>query len=331
MIKPIISVIIPCYNSCKTINGTLCSVLDQISIPKSRYEIIIVDDCSTDETLKTVENAVKEKAISNLRMFSLKTNKGVSFARNFGIQHSSGDWIIFLDADDKLNRESLSKIDTYSSFSNKKFDLLAFGYEVVTSTESKDYTSYTYGNQSFKGNDFLKLFLSKKVNLHMSSIAYRKDFLINSHIFFEVGKKIAEDLQFVILCLYNARSVFYSDYKLFYYQVFNSTAMNKYEYYSLEMAKSVTDLSEFFNNLISDENQSFFDFYLVNYFAYNLFIIHKSKSVSRKGLMLLINNVSILHKKAYPLNWRRYIYLRLIKMLPVKLYIKYCLWRKRDC
>lgn len=89
---PLISVIIPLYNKEKSIQKTIKSVLDQTY---GDYEIIIINDGSTD---KSEEEALK---IDSQKIILLTTeNKGVSKARNYGIQKSSGEIIAFLDADD---------------------------------------------------------------------------------------------------------------------------------------------------------------------------------------------------------------------------------------
>jgi GT2 family glycosyltransferase len=89
---PIISVIVPAYNSEQTILETIESVLQQTF---SDFELIVINDGSTDRTLELL-NTVKDP---RLKIFSYP-NAGVSVARNRGITHTSGDFIAFLDHDD---------------------------------------------------------------------------------------------------------------------------------------------------------------------------------------------------------------------------------------
>lgn len=97
-----ISVVIPCYNSADTIGRALNSVLSQTW---SKFEIIVVDDCSKDNTVETVESFLNEK----VRLIKLDVNSGGSFARNVGIDHSQGDYIAFLDADDYWREDKLER------------------------------------------------------------------------------------------------------------------------------------------------------------------------------------------------------------------------------
>lgn len=99
--KPLVSVIIPTFNAGKYISDAITSVLNQDYRP---IEIIIVDDGSDDDT-KTIVNQFEKKEI----YYYYKENGGVSSARNFGIEVSHGEYIKFVDADDILAENALSK------------------------------------------------------------------------------------------------------------------------------------------------------------------------------------------------------------------------------
>lgn len=95
-----ISVVIPCYNSSKTIIPCVESVFSQTFLPK---EIIVIDDGSTDNTLMLLEK-LKERSPKEIDFYILsQKNSGPSVARNKGIQYAKGEWIAFLDSDDKWN------------------------------------------------------------------------------------------------------------------------------------------------------------------------------------------------------------------------------------
>lgn len=102
--KIMFSIIVPIYNGAKTVASTLN---DLLSIPYDKYEIIIVDDGSTDNTKQILSDYVDHK----IRVLHHKTNRGVSAARNLGLAKAKGDYIIFVDSDDSLTKESLSILD----------------------------------------------------------------------------------------------------------------------------------------------------------------------------------------------------------------------------
>lgn len=106
-----ISVIIPAYNRAGIIRDAITSVLTQSVTP---YEIVIVDDCSTDNTSKIID-AINAP---NIRYIKLNKQSGAQVARNIGINAAKGDWIAFNDSDDewlptKLEKqiESLKDVD----------------------------------------------------------------------------------------------------------------------------------------------------------------------------------------------------------------------------
>ncbi len=95
-----ISVIIPLYNKETAIARCIKSVIDQTM---TDWELIIVDDGSTDNSSSVVSSFLKNERIK----YFLKDNGGVSSARNYGVEHSHGEWIIFLDADDYFLADAL--------------------------------------------------------------------------------------------------------------------------------------------------------------------------------------------------------------------------------
>lgn len=90
---PEVSVVIPVYNRERLIGRAIQSVLDQTF---QDFELIVIDDHSSDNTLRTLEN-IRDRRI---RVFSHKRNLGAQAARNTGIRNSKGRWISFLDSDD---------------------------------------------------------------------------------------------------------------------------------------------------------------------------------------------------------------------------------------
>ena len=97
-----VSVIIPLYNEEKYITACVESVINQTY---KNLEIIIVDDKSTDNSLKIVKN-IKDKRI---KIISLKKNAGVANARNKGVEAATGDYICFLDSDDFWDKTKIEK------------------------------------------------------------------------------------------------------------------------------------------------------------------------------------------------------------------------------
>lgn len=105
-----VSVIIPCYNKKEYIIDCIQSILDNET--SSNVEIIIVDDCSTDNSFLIVQDFLKTKPLEetkNIIHESLPNNKGRSFARNYGANISKGDCLVFLDGDDLIPPNYISE------------------------------------------------------------------------------------------------------------------------------------------------------------------------------------------------------------------------------
>lgn len=118
--KHLISVVIPTYNRAKCISKTIDSVLAQTY---KNYEVIVIDDGSTDNTRQ-----VLEPYMSRIR-YIYQENAGCASARNTGIRASCGQWIAFLDSDDRWHTEYLERqmnclahLPVEVSFTNVDFD-----------------------------------------------------------------------------------------------------------------------------------------------------------------------------------------------------------------
>jgi len=108
--NPKVSVVIPTYNRADKVRKTVESVLAQSF---TDLEIIVVDDGSSDETRETLEHAFGDRI-----RYYFQSNRGVSTARNKGIEEARGEWIAFLDSDDLWVKEKLEyQLDALARFS----------------------------------------------------------------------------------------------------------------------------------------------------------------------------------------------------------------------
>lgn len=103
---PLISVLIPAYNEEKTVLGTLKSVL-ALDYPKNKLEVIVIDDGSTDQTKKAIENFIKDK--KQVKLISHK-NMGKAASMNKALKIARGEFFACLDADSYVERKTLKKM-----------------------------------------------------------------------------------------------------------------------------------------------------------------------------------------------------------------------------
>lgn len=97
------TIVIPLFNKERFIEKTMLSILNQTL---TDYEILIVDDCSTDKSLDIIRDLQEEYQENKIKIIHNQKNQGVSFSRNKGIKYSKGEYIIFLDADDEFYRDT---------------------------------------------------------------------------------------------------------------------------------------------------------------------------------------------------------------------------------
>ena len=116
-----LSIVIPAYNVEKYLDDCLLSCVNQ-DIEPSDYEILIINDGSTDTTLETAQRWASEYSCINVIS---QPNRGLSMARNAGIEASSGDYIMFVDSDDMIRTDSLSSI--HEKCMKDNLDMLRIG------------------------------------------------------------------------------------------------------------------------------------------------------------------------------------------------------------
>jgi glycosyltransferase involved in cell wall biosynthesis len=119
-----VSLIITTYNYAHFIERAIRSALDQ-SLAKESFEIIVVNDCSTDHTTEVLVNYSDQ-----IRIYNLDKNLGLAGARNFGIKKAQGQFIIFLDADDYIHRDTL-RVQKLFLEENNTLDAVSVDYYLV--------------------------------------------------------------------------------------------------------------------------------------------------------------------------------------------------------
>lgn len=124
----LISVIIPSYNRERTIERAINSVLEQ---SYSKYEIIIIDDASTDNTVEIIKRIKRNEII----LLVNDTNKGACYSRNAGIEAARGKYIAFLDSDDEWEKTFLA--EQVDILKEGKYDMTCCGFVRIRNGKKK--------------------------------------------------------------------------------------------------------------------------------------------------------------------------------------------------
>ncbi len=119
--EPLVSIITPCYNSADFVVPTIQSVLEQ---SYQNWELIVIDDCSKDDTCKIVEGFAQQHP--NIKLVKLPQNGGVANARNVGLEHTNGKYVAFLDSDDIWLKDKLAQQVAYMEDKNLAMTFCAY-------------------------------------------------------------------------------------------------------------------------------------------------------------------------------------------------------------
>jgi glycosyltransferase involved in cell wall biosynthesis len=184
------SIVIPLYNKSLYIERTLNSIINQ---KYKNYEVIIVNDCSTDNSKEIVEDFIEKLDLVVKIKFKLlnKSNSGVSSTRNYGVKYSAYDYIAFLDADDYWEENHLlnfiSLIDKYSDevdmFSNASKQLQNGKFIFPKLSDYESYIGIV---------DYFKVSLISNGFINSSSVCIKKDVMNNN--LFPLRMKNFEDM-----------------------------------------------------------------------------------------------------------------------------------------
>lgn len=291
MKNPFITVVIISYNGEKFIDRCINSALNQ---DYDNYEVIFVDDGSTDNTLKRVQSYQDDKLV-----WYTKKNGGIISARKEGVRHANGEYILFVDGDDYINSDMLASFTNCLKFDNSyEWDIVVTDFymqnskgEIKREKNIKEYGSY-------HGNEYFRLIMEDDFRHFMFAKLYRRQFIIEAGYLDYPDINMAEDL------LTNSQlgvfkpNVLYCDAINYYYQ-YNDNSMSRVENPKvLEQAATLDYIYQFLknNNALTYENAELLQY---QWFYYAVDYLDKNWSNSFKKKLI---NLCRTHLEGYKTN-----------------------------
>ena len=199
-----VSVIIPVYNVEKYLRKCLDSVVNQTL---ADIEVICVDDCSTDESLKILKEYSNKD--SRIKIIEQEQNQGQGEARNLALSQACGEYIMFLDPDDWLELDACET--AYNSISANKNDFVIFDfYEYFEKNKKRKLC--TYRTKPFKdffdtnGFDVKNVKTNYLVNSFTCCIIFSRKFLVKNDIKY-ADLRLGEDVTFFIKSIINSSNI----------------------------------------------------------------------------------------------------------------------------
>lgn len=184
--NPVFSIVIPLYNKEKYIKRAINSVLKQTF---HNFEIIVVNDASTDNSLSIVQN-IKDKRI---KIFNRKKNMGPHFSRNYGIKKAKGKYIAFLDADDEYKPFFLKTIVNLM-FKYRGIKIYATSFKKVYNYMPEKRTFYGKAKDCIINNFITEIVKNKNFTLQLSSMVIEKQLLMDVGLFYCPKKYRSADI-----------------------------------------------------------------------------------------------------------------------------------------
>ncbi len=212
-----VSIIVPIFKVEDYIEETIISIIDQTYL---NYECILVDDCSPDNSIRIAEKIIAENNVSEkFRVVRHKENRGLSVARNTGINESVGDYCFFIDSDDRLYPNS---IETLVDLAVKypKSDLLVGNIDLEDPNDFRYWFHFSKNKFPEYSEDTA---LIKKIMLHWTfpTIAnnkmVRRSFVLENDLFFLEGV-IHEDEHWRWLIHKSVKAIAFTDVSTYWYR-----------------------------------------------------------------------------------------------------------------
>jgi len=201
-----ISVIVALYNVEYFVQKTLESLFNQT---QDKVQYIIIDDGSTDDTLKIVTEAIDKFPYKQDVILISRENKGVSYSRQQGIDLASGDYIIHLDGDDTVESNWLSTL--YQKAIDSNADITICDYSLELSNLTKVIEQY------FDFNDPIKALLNNRIQGFLWNKLIARELIFQNGVSFDRNTSYLEDFLFCLQCFILTDKIVYIDKALINY------------------------------------------------------------------------------------------------------------------
>ena len=217
---PLISFIVPVYNTEKTISRCLDSILNQTI---KNFEIIVVNDGTKDNAQIVIDNYARNYP-EIIKTFT-KENGGLSDARNYGITKSKGKYIAFVDSDDFIENNYCEVLFEIINANNS--DMIIIGYNRLYNKKQNYFERNYKFNRDNIYNQKIKIDENQEVIANTEVASWlrilKRDFFTNSNTNYFTKGRVYEDLEASLKWYLQIKNVFITNIKLYNYSISNNT------------------------------------------------------------------------------------------------------------
>lgn len=263
-----VSIIIPVYNAEKTIEKCVSSILKQTY---KNYEVLLIDDGSSDNSLDVIQ---KYKKHENIKVLT-QENHGVAYTRNRGIKEATGDYIMFIDNDDFIDSDYIEKHIT--AISKENSDIVMSGYRRIN-----------VENKVLHEEKLRDTYWSRFIVTAPWAKVYRRDFLLKNNIEF-LSYGIGEDVYFNLLIYSFEPKITILNY-IGYNWFFNTKSVSNTSQKGLN--KNV-DILFLLNKIIEkyDSIDGYLSYYLIRYYIW--YLLFSGRNANKKDFILEYNRIKM--------------------------------------
>ena len=247
--KPLISVIVPVFNAEPYLRRCLQSIRCQ---DYQKIEVILIDDGSTDQSSDICRSFVEVD-----RRFYLFTqkNRGVSNARNLGLEKVKGTYLLFVDSDDYIKESYITKLWTTLKMSDADMVVCDYRQECLW-TDEMDMFHYTAPMGTYRKREYINI-LSKCPGAHYFGVLwnkiYRTEFIRSRNLKFDTGLALGEDFTFNMEYISLIKKVRVIDDKLYVYSWKNPSSLTHYKKNTAKQIEERLRLYHAYENLFRRE------------------------------------------------------------------------------
>ncbi|MCM3116044.1 glycosyltransferase [Neobacillus sp. MER 74] len=318
--KPLISVIVPVYNVEKYVGNCLNSILAQTY---ENIEVIVVNDGTKDNSAVICEEIAKRD--SRVKVLH-KINAGLGFARNTGLDAANGEYVVFIDSDDFIDKNMIEKL--YTALSENNADTCYCGYRRFYSSDKIiDFPAY-YNNELFVGEEIIEKVLLEMIasephvkterllSMSVWHALYSMKLIKKYNLRFPSEREfISEDIIFHIAYLQKANRVYFIQDSLYFYRCNEGSLTQVYLKDEFERHKKLINeinfrLKEFLpSKKFMLRTQRYFLGRVRSCLAKEIAFNEKEKSRDFKSNMNLILNDDMVRSTidAYPYNRNKFV------------------------
>lgn len=243
-----ISVVVPVYKVRDRIIRTLESLKHQNF---KDFEVLFVDDGSPDDSCEFADNYLKDSDV--VYRIIRKKNGGVSSARNLGIEEAKGEYIMFLDSDDYIERDMLKEF--YNKASKESYDVLYSAY-VFEESNGKLITDNINDLKegAVRGKEAALDLIYGVTYTHIMANLFKRSLLIDNNIKFDENRKFAEDISFMVKSYANAEKVYCIKKIYAHYVKWGESAMNNINLNYLDVYYSNVETLQYLKEKFNDRD-----------------------------------------------------------------------------